>query len=96
MPVLQIIQKKTGPPDNVRVVFFPPVIEYLQMLVDAGANLDASQISVDMMLDIKDIVDRVIYIANARDFIDRIENARILFIQFQDLVTENTPAFSLR
>ena len=59
----------------------PPVREYLQMLVDAGAKLYACKMTVDMM-DLKkdDFVDGVLDIVTAADFIDMSEGAQILFI----------------
>jgi peroxiredoxin family protein len=59
----------------------PPVDEYLQMLVDAGANLFACKMSVDMMdLTMDDFVDGVQDIVTAGDFMDMTEGAQILFI----------------
>ena len=59
----------------------PPVREYLQMLVDAGAKLYACKMTVDMM-DLKkdDFVDGVLDIVTAADFIDVSEGAQIIFI----------------
>lgn len=59
----------------------PPVREYLQMLVDAGAKLYACKMSVDMMeLKMDDFVDGVIDIVTAADFIDMTEGAQVIFI----------------
>ena len=59
----------------------PPVREYLQMLVDAGAKLYACKMSVDMMeLKKEDFVDGVIDIVTAGDFMDMTENTQIIFI----------------
>jgi peroxiredoxin family protein len=59
----------------------PPVREYLQMLVDAGAKLYACKMSVDMMqLEMKDFVDGVQAIVTAGDFMDMTEGAQIVFI----------------
>ena len=59
----------------------PPVREYLQMLVDAGAKLYACKMTVDMM-DLKkdDFVDGVLDIVTAADFIDMSEGAQGVFI----------------
>jgi peroxiredoxin family protein len=59
----------------------PPVREYLQMLVDAGAKLYACKMTVDMM-DLKkdDFVDGVVDIVTAADFIDMSEGAQVVFI----------------
>ncbi len=59
----------------------PPVREYLQMLVDAGAKLYACKMSVDMMdLKMEDFVDGVIDIVTAGDFIDMTDGAQIIFV----------------
>jgi peroxiredoxin family protein len=59
----------------------PPVREYLQMLVDAGANLYACKMSVDMFgLKKEDFIDGVKDIVTAGDFIDMTEGAQIIFI----------------
>jgi peroxiredoxin family protein len=59
----------------------PPVREYLQMLVDAGAKLYACKMSVDMMeLTMDDFVDGVQAIVTAADFIDMTEGAQVIFI----------------
>lgn len=59
----------------------PPVREYLQMLVDAGAKLYGCKMTVDMMgLTKDDFVDGVISVVSAADFIDMTEGAQIIFI----------------
>ena len=59
----------------------PPVGEYLEMLVDGGAELYACKMSVDMMdLGMDDFVDGVIDIVTAGDFMDMTEGAQIVFI----------------
>jgi len=59
----------------------PPVREYLQMLVDAGAKLYACKMTVDMMgLKKEDFVDGVIDIVTAGDFMDMTENSQVIFI----------------
>ncbi len=59
----------------------PPVSEYLQMLVDAGAKLYACKMSVDMFeLKKEDFVDGVIDIVTAGDFMDMTDGAQIIFI----------------
>ncbi len=59
----------------------PPVSEYLEMLVDAGANLYACKMSVDMMeLDEDDFIDGVEAVVTAGDFMDMTEGAQIVFI----------------
>lgn len=67
--------------DKMHALEVPPVSEYLQMLVDAGAKLYACKMSVDMM-DLKkaDFVDGVIDIVTAGDFMDMTEGAQIIFI----------------
>jgi peroxiredoxin family protein len=59
----------------------PPVREYLQMLVDGGANLYACKMSVDMMgLTKDDFVEGVQDIVTASDFMDMTEGAQMIFI----------------
>jgi peroxiredoxin family protein len=67
--------------DKMEKLEVPPVREYLQMLVDAGAKLYACKMSVDMMeLKMDDFVDGVIDIVTAGDFMDMTEDAQIIFI----------------
>ena len=55
--------------------------EYLQMLVDGGAELYACKMSVDMMgLSMDDFVEGVDSIVTAADFMDMTEGAQIVFI----------------
>jgi peroxiredoxin family protein len=59
----------------------PPVREYLQMLVDAGAKLYACKMTVDMNgLKKEDFIDGVLDIVTAGDFIDMTEGSQIIFI----------------
>lgn len=59
----------------------PPVREYLQMLVDGGANLYACKMTYDMFgLKEEDLVPGVKGIVTASDFIDMTEGAQIIFI----------------
>lgn len=59
----------------------PTVREYLEMLVDAGANLYACKMSVDMFdLKKEDFIDGVKDIVTAGDFMDMTEGAQIVFI----------------
>jgi peroxiredoxin family protein len=59
----------------------PPVDEYLQMLVDGGANLYACKMSVDMFgQSMDDFVDGVQDIVTAGDFMDMTEGAQIILI----------------
>lgn len=59
----------------------PPVDEYLEMMVDGGANLYACKMSVDMFgLSMDDFVDGVQDIVTAGDFMDMTEGAQIVFI----------------
>lgn len=67
--------------DKMDGIDVPPVREYLEMLVDAGAKLYACKMSVDMMeLEKDDFVDGVIDIVTAGDFMDMTEGAQIVFI----------------
>ena len=59
----------------------PTVREYLEMLVDAGANLYACKMSVDMFgLKKEDFLPGVIDIVTASDFMDMTDGAQIIFI----------------
>ena len=59
----------------------PPVSEFVEMINDAGANLYACKMSVDMMhLTKDDFVEGVIDIVTAADFIDMTEGAQVIFI----------------
>ena len=59
----------------------PTVREYLEMLVDAGANLYACKMSVDMFdLKKEDLIDGVKDIVTAGDFMDMTDGAQIVFI----------------
>ena len=67
--------------DKMKALDVPPIREYLQMLVDAGAELYACKMSVDMMaLKKEDFVEGVIDIVTAADFIDMTDNSQIIFI----------------
>lgn len=67
--------------DKMEKLEVPPVREYLQMLVDAGAKLYACKMSVDMMdLSMDDFVEGVEAIVTAGDFMDMTEGAQIIFI----------------
>jgi peroxiredoxin family protein len=59
----------------------PPVDEYLEMMVDGGANLYACKMSVDMFgLSMDNFVDGVQGIVTAGDFMDMTDGAQIIFI----------------
>ena len=59
----------------------PTVREYLEMLTDAGANLYACKMSVDMFgLKKEDFIPGVKDIVTAGDFMDMTEGAQIVFI----------------
>ena len=67
--------------DKMEELQVPPVREYLQMLVDAGAKLYACKMSVDMMeLTMDDFVDGVQDIVTAAEFIDMTGDAQVIFI----------------
>ena len=67
--------------DKMAALEVPPVREYVQMLVDAGAKLYACKMSVDMMgLKMENFVDGVLDIVTAGDFMDMTEGAQIIFI----------------
>ena len=59
----------------------PPVSEYLEMLVDAGAKLYACKMSVDMMgLEEDDLFDEVVDVINVSEFMELSEGAQIVFV----------------
>ena len=59
----------------------PTVREYLEMLSDAGANIYACKMSVDMFgLTMADFLPQVEDIVTAGDFMDMTEGAQIVFI----------------
>ena len=67
--------------DKMEELEVPPVREYLQMLVDAGAKLYACKMTVDMNnLSKDDFVDGVIDVVTAADFIDMTDGAQVIFI----------------
>ncbi len=67
--------------DKMEALEVPPVREYLQMLVDAGAKLYACKMSVDMMdLGMDDFIEGVEAIVTASDFMDMTDGAQIIFI----------------
>jgi predicted peroxiredoxin len=59
----------------------PPVREYMQMLVDAGAKLYGCKMSVDMMdLTMDDFVPGVEDIVTASEFMDLTKDSQVIFI----------------
>jgi peroxiredoxin family protein len=59
----------------------PTVREYLQMMVDAGAKLYGCKMTSDLWgLTKDDLIDGVIDIVTASDFVDMTEGAQIIFI----------------
>lgn len=59
---------------------FPPVPEFLEMVMDAGANVYGCKMSMDMMkLTKEDLVDGAV-VLGAMEFMDLTENAQILFV----------------
>ncbi len=59
----------------------PGVREFLQMLDDAGAELYACGLAMDMFkLDLKDLVPQIKGVLSAVDFFDKAEGAQIIFI----------------
>jgi peroxiredoxin family protein len=59
----------------------PPVREFLEMLSDAGAELYACQLAMDMFkLTRKDLVPQIHDVISAMDFFDKSAGAQIIFI----------------
>ncbi len=60
---------------------FPPVREYLQMIVDAGGELYGCKLSMDMMnLTKEDLFEGVTDVVGAMEFMEMSEGAQIIFI----------------
>ena len=59
---------------------FPPVPEFLEMIMDAGANVYGCKMSMDMMnLTKEDLVEGA-DVLGAMEFMDLTENAQVLFV----------------
>lgn len=59
---------------------FPPVGEFLEMLIDAGANIYGCKMSMDMMkLTEEDLVDGA-KVLGAMEFMELSENAQVIFV----------------
>ena len=59
----------------------PPVPEFLQMLADAGAELYACQLAMDMFrVKREELVPQVKDVISAMDFFDKSQGAQIIFI----------------
>ena len=59
---------------------FPPVPEFLEMVMDAGANVYGCKMSMDMMKLTKDDLIDGAEVLGAMEFMDLTENAQILFV----------------
>ena len=60
---------------------FPPVGEFLQMIADAGGQMYACQMSMDMMgLEQEDLFDEIIDVVGAMEFMEMSEDAQVIFI----------------
>ena len=67
--------------DKMEALQVPPVREFMQMLVDAGAKIYACKMSVDMFgLKKEDFIPGVIDIVTAGDFIDMTADSQVIFI----------------
>jgi len=67
--------------DKMESLEVPPIREYIEMLSDAGANMYACKMSVDMFdLTEDDFVEGVQGIVTAGEFMDMTEGAQIIFI----------------
>jgi peroxiredoxin family protein len=66
---------------SLEVLDVPPVGEFLEMVHDAGAQIYACKMSVDMMkLTMEDFVPEVDGIVTAMDFLEMSDGAQIIFI----------------
>lgn len=60
---------------------FPPVREFLQMIADAGGEMYACKMSMDMMgLEEEDLFNEVRGVVGAMEFMEMSEDAQIIFI----------------
>lgn len=65
---------------EIKKLDFPPVGEFVQLVMDAGANVYGCKMSMDMMkLTEKDLVDGA-KVLGAMEFIEMAEGAQILFV----------------
>ncbi len=59
----------------------PPIHEFLEMLHDAGAEIYACSMAMDMMhLEEKDLIEEVDSVLGAMEFLEMTEGAQLLFI----------------
>ena len=59
---------------------FPPVPEFLEMVMDAGANVYGCKMSMDMMKLTRDDLVEGAEVLGAMEFMDLTENAQVLFV----------------
>jgi peroxiredoxin family protein len=60
---------------------FPPVDEFLEMIVDAGGKMYGCRMAMDMMkLEKEDLFDGVEEVIGAMEFMEKSEGAQVLFI----------------
>ena len=59
---------------------FPPVPEFLEMIMDAGANVYGCKMSMDMMKLTKEDLVEGAEVLGAMEFMDLTENAQVLFV----------------
>ena len=59
---------------------FPPVPEFLEMVMDAGANVYGCKMSMDMMKLTKEDLVEGAEVLGAMEFMDLTENAQVLFV----------------
>ena len=66
--------------NEIKKLDFPPIPEFIEMLIDAGANMYGCQMSMDMMdLEEEDLVDGAI-VLGAMEFMELAEDAQVMFV----------------
>ncbi len=66
--------------NEIKKLDFPPIPEFMEMIVDAGANVYGCKMSMDMMnLKEKDLIDGAVMLG-AMEFMDISEGSNIIFI----------------
>jgi len=65
---------------EIKKLDFPPVPEFMQLLIDAGANVYGCKMSMDMMKLTKDDLIEGSIVLGAMEFMDITEGAQVIFV----------------
>jgi len=65
---------------EIKKLDFPPVPEFMQLLIDAGANVYGCKMSMDMMKLTKDDLIEGSIVLSAMEFMDITEGAQVIFV----------------